>query len=171
MFDWLYTEKGDFDWKWVVTTLAVLGTAGANIYREISSRRERRTAIKVELNLGIVALLDNNPRWQLQVWVANHGRRDVTFNANSIAIQSTGWESRLVLFGPTAAPEFPTTLRPGTSFNVMADRNQLVAALQRAPVGIRPSVRAVITDALGSEYHSTWQFADLNSLQQQQFPG
>lgn len=170
MLNWLYTSQGQLDWKWVVTTAIACVAAFAVAYREWAARRERRTAIKVELSLSIVAMFPTGPRWQFQVWVVNNGGRDVTFNANSIAIQTTGWESRFVVFNPTTDAVFPNTLEPGTSFYVMTDRAPLVAALKAAPVGIRPSIRAIITDALGREHRSAWQFAELNNLPDQ-YPG
>jgi hypothetical protein len=163
MFNWLYTDAGVPDWKWIVTAALALYGAVVTTYRELQARLLWKPNAQLTLNLSIVAVHPGALVGQVQAWISNHGRSDIHFNSANFSIQVEGWDRNLFVVDPISNAQFPHTMKPGMSFYLMKEKAPLIENLRASGVGSRPRIRAVIYDALNRPYYSPWQVVDLNA--------
>jgi hypothetical protein len=144
------------DVRWIVATFFAVWGAGLSTYQQVLRRREQR--IRIEVIVRNTVAVAAGPRTNhLSIDVRNTGHVDVFFRAVRISFEVEHSQPRLVLNLFTCDTAFPTVLRPGDSFSVLASRD--AAFLQQvrmcAPDGpIR--LRAEVWDALERRFVSDW---------------
>ena len=139
------------DWTKVVTALVAIYAAILSTYTLLSSRKEKKRQIKVELSFGFRVFGPKLGPTSLLITASNPGYRTVTLTGVGIRLPDN---RQAILPNPPSDVQFPYDLPEGKHCTAWFDAKELAATLRREGFAGKVKLVGFYRDALGTVYAS-----------------
>ena len=143
------------DWSVLITTLVALYGALLSTYNLISSRRDKRRRVKVELSVGVL-----QGTLVLLFEVSNPGHIAVTIQPPRLQLPKRG--GTIVFPTPRSDVQFPHDLSPGTKCTVWTSPAKLANQLKENGFSGKVNLVGFCKDAVGTTHKSKRLELDLD---------